>query len=135
MTLSLLKRPFFPSFFQDEFETEGERFFTPRANVVENEKNYNVHLELAGVKKEDLDISLQDNILVVKGERKKESESKEDNYSLYESFYGKFERSWKLNNVDETSIEAKFKDGILTLTLPKKKEVIEKEKVRKIAIK
>ena len=118
MTLTFWKKPFLTSFFEDDFKLdrlEDREFFSPRANIVENEKDFLIDIELPGVKKEEVDIAIKDNVLVVKGEKKKEKREKEENYSFFESYYGSFSRSWKLDNVEEDSVEASFKDGILKL--------------------
>ncbi len=134
MTLKLWNRPFLPSFFEDDFKLEDKEFFSPKANIIENEKSYLIDLELPGVKKEEVDIIVKDGLLSVRGEKKKQVKEKEENYSFFESYFGSFERSWRLDNVEQGKIAADFKDGVLKLTLPKKEEVIEKEKVKKITI-
>lgn len=124
-----------PSFFDDSWFYEDAKSFLPRTNVIEKEKEYQVEVEVPGVKKEDIDISVKDNVLTVRGERKKEEEEKDDRYYSYESSFGAFEKSWTLENVEQDHIDAKFKDGMLVITLPKKKEVIENKKPKKISVK
>ena len=88
-------------------------------------------LELAGVKKEDIDITVHAGALTIRGEKKSEHEEKEDSSRYVESRYGRFTRSFKLpEKVDETKIEAEFKDGVLNVRLPLAEEV----KPRKIDV-
>ncbi len=135
MTLTFWNKPFLSSFLEDDFKKEDREFFSPKANIVENEKSFLIDIELPGVKKEEVDIVIKNNILVVKGEKRKETKEKEGAYSSFESYYGSFERSWKIENVEEGKIEASFVDGVLKLVLPKKKDIVEKERVKKIPVK
>ena len=80
-------------------------------------------VELPGVDPKDLDVRIEDNTLFLKGERKLEKEVKEENYHRIERSYGSFTRSFALPssvNADKTSAE--YKDGVLTLTMPKREE-------------
>ena len=107
--------------------------WAPRADIVEDEKNYRVVMDLPGVKKEDVNLSLENNVLTISGERKMEREEKKgDHYHLTERAYGRFSRSFTLRNtIDQEKIEAKFEDGELIIELPK----VEKALPRKIEIK
>ena len=102
----------------------------PRVDISENDSQFVIKAELAGVPKEDIKVSLDNNILTVSGERKSEVEDKK--HHRIERFYGSFSRSFSLpENVDESSIQAENKDGVLTLTLPK---VEPKQKLKQIEI-
>jgi HSP20 family protein len=80
-------------------------------------------VDVPGIKQEDLDIALEDNILLVKGERKHESEVKEEGYSRFERSYGSFQRSVVLpSTVDANGVKATYKEGVLEIQLPKKEE-------------
>lgn len=136
MTLSTwFKKNSLPSLFDDDFSFRDSNIFSPKADVVEREKDYLIHLELPGVKKENLDLSLKDNVLTVRGEKKMESKKEEEHYYSFESSYGRFERSWVIKDVDEEAIEADMKDGVLKVRLPKKEEVIKKSETKKISVK
>lgn len=104
---------------------EVERAATPAIDVKENDAAYIVHAELPGVKKEDLDISINDGVLTINAETRFEHEEKEKGRVLrQERRYGKFVRSMRLGvDVDEANVSADYTDGILTLTLPKAEEV------------
>jgi HSP20 family protein len=92
----------------------------PSTDIKEADKKYSINMELAGVAPEDVEISLSENMLTVKGEKKSESSSDEEDYHLTERSYGRFERSFRLpDNVNVDKIDASCKDGVLKLTLPK----------------
>ncbi|MCI0395316.1 MAG: Hsp20/alpha crystallin family protein [Chloroflexi bacterium] len=103
----------------------GERTtFLPRVNVTEREKEIEVTAELPGLSQEDVDISLARDTLTIKGEKKQEEEHKGENYYRMERSYGQFSRTIPLPEgvVDPNKVEAMFKNGVLTITLPKRKE-------------
>ncbi len=108
--------------------------FVPAVNTREADDAYYIEVDLPGVKKEDISIDVDDNVLTISGERKVEEERKEDEFYRVESFYGKFERSFTLpEDVDADKIEAEAKDGVLTIRIPKA-QVVEKAP-KKIEIK
>ena len=108
--------------------------FSPAVNTREGEFAYHVEIDLPGMKKEDISISLEDKTLVISGERKLKEELKEDDYYKIESAFGKFSRSFTLpENVDAENIHAEAKDGVLEVVIPKLKEEV--QKVKKIEIK
>ncbi|QOR61581.1 Hsp20/alpha crystallin family protein [Sulfurovum sp. ST-21] len=108
--------------------------FIPAVNTREGEDAYHVELDLPGIKKEDIEITTEDNVLTISGERKYKDEVKEDDYYKVESRYGKFSRSFTLpEKIDVENIHAESKDGVLEVTIPKLKE--EDNKPRKIEIK
>ena len=93
-----------------------------RADLVENEKDYNLTVEIPGLNKEDIKIVYEDSTLTVSAE-KKESIDKSDeskNYVHKEIYYGSYFRSFHLENIDKDAIKANYNNGILNLTLPKK---------------
>lgn len=99
---------------------ERNVFFTPRVDVVEREKQFEIHVSLPGLKKEDIKIDIDGDMLTISGERKFKNDNKEDKYHMVENFYGSFSRSFTLpENVDRTNINAEFTDGILRLDMPK----------------
>ncbi|WP_028841220.1 Hsp20/alpha crystallin family protein [Thermodesulfobacterium hveragerdense] len=107
--------------------------WVPAVDVSETEDKVIVKVDIPGVKPEDMEISLMDNVLVIKGEKKKEEEEKKENFYRIERFYGSFMRSIPLPcEIEEEKIEASYKDGVLKITLPKKPE--EKKKVIKINV-
>lgn len=103
-----------------------------RSDVRENDKEYIVEADLPGVNKEDIDISINDGVLTVKAERKSEASDENNGYIRRERAYGSFERSFDISEIDDEKIDAEFKNGVLTLTLPKK--LPEEPKSRKLEI-
>jgi HSP20 family protein len=94
--------------------------WSPAVDLSERDNEYVLKVELPGVSKDDVKLTLQDNVLTVRGEKKQEKETKRSNYSRVERSYGAFQRSFTLpTTVEEGKIEAIYKDGILTVNLPK----------------
>ncbi len=93
-----------------------------KMDVKEDEKNYNVHAEIPGVKKEDIHVTIEGNQVSISAEVKKEKEEKEGEKVLRsERYYGKVYRSFTLGqDVDDAKAIAKYEGGVLNLTLPKK---------------
>ncbi|MEQ8663893.1 MAG: Hsp20/alpha crystallin family protein [Gammaproteobacteria bacterium] len=96
--------------------------FTPRVDVKDLDDHYEITAELPGVKKDDLDVSLNEGVLTISAETKQEDVEKKDGKVIrQERRYGKFMRSFDLGgDIKEADIAASFKDGILTLTAPKR---------------
>jgi len=101
--------------------------FGPRMDLTESDKSMKVTVELPGVSPEDIDLNVTGNTLSIKGEKKGDREEKEGEVQYVERQYGCFQRSIQLPaTVDANSVEANFKNGILTVTLAKKPEAIAK---------
>jgi HSP20 family protein len=134
--LATLRREF-DRFFDEPF---GARFAMPwrpsefemMVDLAEDETAYIVKATVPGVKPEDVEVTMQNNVLTIKGEAKADKEIKEENYFMRERRYGSFMRSLVLpTNVKAEMIEAKHEDGVLTIRLPKSEE----DKPKKIAVK
>jgi len=109
--------------------------FTPAINTREGEFAYHVEVDLPGMKKEDISIQVEDNTLVISGERKVKDEIKEENYYKIESSFGTFSRSFSLpEEADIENIHAESKDGVLEVVVPKL-ETAKVDKVKKVEIK
>jgi HSP20 family protein len=92
-------------------------------DIFENGDNLVLKAELPGINPDDVEIRVEDNTLYLKGERKFEKEVKEQNYHRVECSYGTFTRTFSLpNSIDSDKVAAHYKDGVLTLTMPKKEE-------------
>ena len=92
----------------------------PVANISETADNYLIKAELPEVAKKDIDVSVHEGVITIRGERRLENQSNDEKHHRIESFYGSFARSFTLPaDVDETKIHAESKDGILTVRLPK----------------
>ena len=115
----------FTQIFPRSFD-EGDASITtwmPAVDVYETEHNLTLKAELPGVDPKDIEARVEDGTLYLKGERKFEKESKKENYHRIERTYGSFMRSFALpTSVDADKVSAEYKDGVLTLTLPKKEE-------------
>ncbi len=110
-------------------EERSDIAFVPAVNTREGDDAYYIEVELPGVKKEDINIDIDENTLTISGERKIKEEHKEDTFYKVESYYGKFERSFALpEDVDVDKIEAEFKDGVLEIKIPKVVKVENKPK-------
>lgn len=117
-------------------ETVEERvgMYVPRVDITENDKTIKITAELPGVEEKNLDISLTDDTLILKGEKSEETKGEEKNYRWQERFYGSFQREIPLScEVEADQVKAHFKNGILSITLPKTAKA--KQKVRKINVK
>ncbi|GIV36767.1 MAG: heat-shock protein [Cyclobacteriaceae bacterium] len=109
-------------FFNDAVTRSGGSAysFVPRADVIETEKAYELHLAVPGMNKEDFKIDLNDNYLTISGERKFTRERNENHLCSIETQYGSFSRSFALpENVNVSKINARYVNGILEVTLPK----------------
>ncbi|MBZ5551881.1 MAG: Hsp20/alpha crystallin family protein [Acidobacteriia bacterium] len=102
--------------------------WSPAVDIYETDHDIVVKAELPEMKEKDLDIRLVNNTLTLKGERKFEKETQEENYHRVERAYGAFSRSFTLpTSVDQDKISAEYKDGVLKITLPKKVETKSKQ--------
>ena len=105
-----------------------------KMDIAESDKAFEVTAELPGIDDKDVDVSVAEGVLTIKGEKKAEQEETGKNYHRIERSYGSFQRSLALPpTVDVNAIEATFKKGVLTVTLPKTAQAVEKAK--KIQIK
>jgi HSP20 family protein len=104
----------------------------PLADVKEDEDKYTVTVEVPGIDKKDLKIKVKENSLLVEGEKKEETREEKESYLRVERSYGNFRRAFSFeSDLDAEKVNAEFKNGILTVTLPK----TEKEKPKEIDIK
>jgi HSP20 family protein len=114
-----------------EEATWGRGTWVPPVDIYETDDAFVLKAELPGFSKEDVQIELHENRLTLRGERKRESDAKEEQYHRIERAYGRFERTfWLPTTIDAEKIKASFKDGVLELRLPKS----EAAKPKRIAI-
>ncbi len=117
----------FDSLFRELEAPETERALTPKADVTETEKAIEIHLDMPGVDPEAIEVKLDENVLTVSTERKLEAQSETNRSLRRERSFGKLTRSFTLpSSVDGTKPDAAYRHGVLTLTLPKKEEVLPK---------
>ena len=141
MKLTKIQQPTWPSLGRlADLREEIDRFFesplnglsratqflgewAPALDVYEDKENFVVKAELPGMKREDIDVSLHEGSLIISGERKSETRTEESQTHHTERFYGRFQRSVSLPTTIATDrVKADYKDGILTVTLPKTEE-------------
>ena len=122
------------TWFDTGFFTElPERAWRPAIDVQEKDGKYLVRADLPGMKKSDIHVELKDGYLTLRGERKSEHEENKENYHRIERTYGTFERTFRVpEGVTEKDIQAKYKDGVLELTLPAPK--VEEPKTTEVKI-
>ena len=109
-------------------------FSAPAIDMSEDEKAYKISAELPGIDAKDIDVLVSGDMLVLKGEKRREKEEKEKNYHYSERAYGSFQRPFELPaSVDRDKIAADFSKGVLTITLPKRAEA--QRPTKKIEIK
>ena len=120
---------FWNSFFErGTLRSEEGGEWLPSLDVAETKNEIVVKAEVPGLEPKDIDISLSDGLLTIKGEKKQEREEKEENYHLVERSYGSFARSIRLpNEVQSDKINASYKNGVLKIVLPKSEEAKKKE--------
>jgi HSP20 family protein len=117
-----------PSSFSDGL---FDRSVSPAVDVVETEDDYQITADLPGVDQKDVDVTLADNVLTIKGEKREEKKTENSKVYRKENWEGGFQRTLSLpKGVDQKKIEASMENGILTITLPKQEEV----KPRKINV-
>ena len=129
-------RPFGRTLFDVEPFWRGELSFgkAPAVDIAEKDKEYEITAELPGMDEKNIDVKFADGILTIKGEKTEEKEEKKKDYYLSERRFGSFQRSFQVPaGVDADKIDANFKNGVLTVVLPKSAEARKNEK--KIAIK
>ena len=128
----------FDRMLEDFFSTDT-RFFgepvtslMPLMNIEETKDIYRITVEVPGMEKDDIDIEVKDNVLTISGEKKEEKREEEGTFYRRERRFGKFSRSINLpNDINVDGISAEYKNGVLTLTLPKTEEA----KAKKITVK
>jgi HSP20 family protein len=125
-------RSLFEEFFHDfpfgDSFMESRGSWVPSVDVLEKDGNLILRAELPGMTEKQIDLKVEGNTLVLKGERKMESEDNKGNYHRVESSYGTFSRSFMLpETVDIDKINADYKNGVLTITIPQKPEVKPRE--------
>ncbi|MFD2532919.1 Hsp20/alpha crystallin family protein [Gracilimonas halophila] len=116
----------------DEFFNESLNYhrdsFMPSVDISETETEFEVSVALPGMNKEDINVDLDNGRLSISGERKLEQEEEGKNYHRVESKFGSFNRSFQLpDSIDEESIEAKYENGILNITIAKREEKVKKQ--------
>jgi len=120
----------------EPFRSFGERvadWVAPRSEAKASNQHYEITMELPGVAQEDIDISLHEGSLVVKGEKRSERKEEGEGYFFSEREYGRFQRTFRLpGDVKDDEVSAEFANGVLKIRVPKRGE--EKQKAKKIKV-
>lgn len=119
--------------FEEDFESRFGRTveWSPAIELIEKDDEFLLTAEVPGLSPENVDIDVEEDVLTIRGEKKEEWEEKKPRYHIWERSYGKFQRSFTLpRSVDPEKIEAEFKNGLLSVRLPKTMEA----KARKVEI-
>jgi len=121
----------FDDFFSPLNFVSSERVFNPAIDITENEKSYEIVAEVPGMTDNDITVSVDEDVMCIKGEKKFEEEKKEQNFHRIERRYGSFERRIRLpRGTNLEKIEADYENGLLKINIPK-----EEVKTQKIEIK
>ena len=133
--LAKFNRRYVPAYWDDFFNDNFHNSFnhvacqgsSPAVNVVEDDKEYRIDVAVPGLSRKDFRIDLEDEVLTISSENKENKEEKKHNYMRREFSYNSFKRSFQLpETIDQENIKAHHDAGILTIVLPKKKEVVQK---------
>ncbi len=114
----------FDEFFRGGVPSKREGFaFVPAVDIYETPDSLVIEVEAPGMSKDEIKITVEDGVLRISGEKKMEREEKDKNYYLVERGFGKFERAFRLPDyVEAENIKAKYENGVLVITVPKKEE-------------
>ncbi|MCB2081683.1 MAG: Hsp20/alpha crystallin family protein [Rickettsiales bacterium] len=125
----------FDDFFNNGFEQSlipaawtGNQM-TPAVDIIENDKSFKVEVELPGMKEDDVEVTINDSYLTIRGEKKESKEDKSENYVRRERYYGSYQRTVALpETVNTDKAKATFKKGVLWVEIPKKAEAVKPSK-------
>ena len=132
--VGMWRSPFRGPFFEPLQRSAAAFAALPAVDVSETEKAYEITAELAGMDEKNIEVNVANGGLTIKGEKQDEKEEKKKDYYRRERSYGSFERNFDVpQNVDADKVEASFKKGVLTVTLPKKAEA--QKPAKKIEVK
>lgn len=122
----------FPSAWNDDSSSIATSVWSPAVDIKEEQDRFELHADLPGVDAKDIDVTMENSVLTIKGERRSETEDQRENYSRTERVYGSFYRRFALpNSAEADKIEASYKDGVLKVVIPKQ----ERAKPRQISVK
>lgn len=127
---SLIRETMFPGSFQslirsvfNESDSSTVPFnFMPAADVVEHPESFEIRIAIPGLKKDEIKVHVEGELLTIEGERKQEKATENSKFLKTEISYGKFSRTFQVGDTDTSAVEASFENGMLLINLPKKKE-------------
>lgn len=116
--------------FNEELVGGSVPSFSPKVDIAETEKEFEIQLHVPGMKKGDFNIDLHDDQITISGERKLANEKQEKNFHSVESYYGSFSRTFYLPDaIDRDSVDASYQEGILNILLPKDEQKTTKKQI------
>ena len=122
--MSIIPRRFyFDDFFDDFVPSKNDM----KCDIYEKEGKHHIEIDVPGFKKEDIKIEAKNGYLTITAEKNNNEEEKDKNYIRQERIYSKVQRSFYLGNIDENDIEAKYEDGTLKISIPKKEQIENKK--------
>ena len=123
-------KSFVDRFLNEDYAGGSVSSFSPKVDIAESEKDFEIQLHVPGIKKEDFNIDLNKDQIIISGERKFENEKKEKNFHSVESYFGSFNRTFHLPDViNKDKVDASYQDGILTIKLPKDEKKVTKKQI------
>jgi HSP20 family protein len=125
----LSNRLFTPGMIDFDYDFWNQGFSSPPANITETDKDFKLELSVPGMKKEDFNIDVEDGAITISSEKEEEKKEDDKNYKRREFSYSSFSRTFQLpDNVDENNINARYDNGMLQLTIPKKEMAVSNPK-------
>ena len=122
--MSIIPRRFYLDDFFDDFVPSKNDM---KCDIYEKEVKHHIEIDVLGFKKEDIKIEAKNGYLTITAEKNNNEEEKDKNYIRQERIYSKVQRSFYLGNIDENDIEAKYEDGTLKISIPKKEQIENKK--------
>ena len=122
--MSIIPRRFYLDDFFDDFVPSKNDM---KCDIYEKERKHHIEIDVPGFKKEDIKIEAKNGYLTITAEKNNNEEEKDKNYIRQERIYSKVQRSFYLGNIDENDIEAKYEDGTLKISIPKKEQIENKK--------
>ena len=122
--MSIIPRRFYLDDFFDDFVPSKNDM---KCDIYEKEGKHHIEIDVTGFKKEDIKIEAKNGYLTITAEKNNNEEEKDKNYIRQERIYSKVQRSFYLGNIDENDIEAKYEDGTLKISIPKKEQIENKK--------
>ena len=122
--MSIIPRRFYLDDFFDDFVPSKNDM---KCDIYEKEGKHHIEIDVPGFKQEDIKIEAKNGYLTITAEKNNNEEEKDKNYIRQERIYSKVQRSFYLGNIDENDIEAKYEDGTLKISIPKKEQIENKK--------
>ncbi len=126
--MNLISRNFYLDDIFDNFISSGKDS-KMKCDIYEKDGNYHIEVDVPGFDKNDINIEVKNDYLIISAEKKEEVNDEDKNYIRRERRYGKYERSFYIGEMDSNKVDAEFKDGLLKILIPKKEEIENKKTI------